>query len=782
MKPVVIIAIVAVAMIGVMVPNVFAQSIVDEKDCKIIGEELDSNIECRYLLKTPEGLSIDLELDQGSARYYDQEKNILYFGERWNEVYDEDGNRIEVTLNAWKHNYVGVELDTLTIVDQLHCEPIITGTYEKIVTYPCELELEIESKDHKLVLPSKRDWIDHPNAFVQYEENVIFAETYYAKGDRSYAIALFDYNGNKIRWLHDEPSHAKAFGEPNRANIDALIVSQTKTTTPYIYYVIYGDGKSHSKTGGLHVMQGEKPFSILHSYNTDLKFGGKIFLNEEKNQVYYLVGDVMYKIKGMGHLKPTGIASFVDQSKDPQHYIDRYNNEPAYKEWFDENYPQYSSIYEAVGLEEPIDEPNEPEYIPEPVFTPEPISDEVTINFQIDSQYSLNEIIRIEGEVSKIIPNTPITYQLSTDANRFTKSYEILSTYYPHLDKNGKFHMTIEFYECDNCTSGDVHLEFFYGQPDNHLASIKKSFYVDNKISKTSEKIQNYFPTDKYEIGTDVNFKERVPDLISPNLLASYWGSIWYMDKLNPMISISYFTNGDHVITGNLQSQKFGYGCTSPLSQECQNFNLHDFECVSVSSYSSSHEICENKHYQILENYGKQKVKFGETGSFYMNKIVDNIVENPIETEPEAQCGPGTTFIDGVCQIDINSKINTDNSGGCLIATATYGSELAPQVQQLRELRDNQLLQTESGTAFMSTFNDIYYSFSPIIADYERENPYFKEAVKLAITPMISTLSLMENAETESEVLSIGISVIALNLGMYLGVPAIVIVGIRKIK
>jgi hypothetical protein len=105
---------------------------------------------------------------------------------------------------------------------------------------------------------------------------------------------------------------------------------------------------------------------------------------------------------------------------------------------------------------------------------------------------------------------------------------------------------------------------------------------------------------------------------------------------------------------------------------------------------------------------------------------------------------------------------------------------MAPQVQQLRELRDNQLLQTESGTAFMGTFNDIYYTFSPIIADYERENPYFKEAVKLAITPMISTLSLMENAESESEVLSIGLSVIALNLGMYLGVPAIVIIGIKK--
>ena len=128
-----------------------------------------------------------------------------------------------------------------------------------------------------------------------------------------------------------------------------------------------------------------------------------------------------------------------------------------------------------------------------------------------------------------------------------------------------------------------------------------------------------------------------------------------------------------------------------------------------------------------------------------------------------------------------NTQEPSTSEGGCLIATATYGSEMSQQVQQLRELRDNQLLQTASGTQFMAMFNDVYYSFSPVIADYERENPLFKEVVKIAITPMISSLSLMENAESESKILSIGISVIALNLGMYLGVPAIVIVGIRKI-
>jgi len=155
------------------------------------------------------------------------------------------------------------------------------------------------------------------------------------------------------------------------------------------------------------------------------------------------------------------------------------------------------------------------------------------------------------------------------------------------------------------------------------------------------------------------------------------------------------------------------------------------------------------------------------------------VPEPTVEVASTSNCGTGTELVNGICKV-IQTEEKSSSGGGCLIATATYGSELAPQVQQLRELRDNKLLQTESGTAFMGMFNGIYYSFSPTIADMERENPYFKEAVKLAITPMISSLSLMENANSESEVLSIGISIIVLNLGMYLGVPAIVIVGIRR--
>jgi hypothetical protein len=201
--------------------------------------------------------------------------------------------------------------------------------------------------------------------------------------------------------------------------------------------------------------------------------------------------------------KELGIAAFVDESKDPQSYVDRYNNEPAYQKWFDENFPEYDSIYEAVGLKE-------------------------------------------------------------------TKEIA------PFVDPNQD-----------------------------------PQYYVDRYDNE---------PT--YAKWFDENFPE----------------------------------------------------------------------------YDS-----------IYEAVG---------------------LEEPEVMEPEiGECGPGTDLIDGKCELIEQPK----EGGGCLIATAAYGSEMAPQVQLLREIRDNKVMSTESGASFMTGFNQFYYSFSPVIADYERENPLFKEAVKLGL-------------------------------------------------
>ena len=125
---------------------------------------------------------------------------------------------------------------------------------------------------------------------------------------------------------------------------------------------------------------------------------------------------------------------------------------------------------------------------------------------------------------------------------------------------------------------------------------------------------------------------------------------------------------------------------------------------------------------------------------------------------------------------------NTEDGGGCLIATAAFGSELAPQVQFLREIRDSTVLQTESGTSFMAGFNQFYYSFSPIVADYERENPTFKEVVKITLTPLLTSLTLLQYADidSESEMLGYGIGIILLNIGMYFVAPAILIMKVKK--
>ena len=131
-----------------------------------------------------------------------------------------------------------------------------------------------------------------------------------------------------------------------------------------------------------------------------------------------------------------------------------------------------------------------------------------------------------------------------------------------------------------------------------------------------------------------------------------------------------------------------------------------------------------------------------------------------------------------------SKQTESNESGGCLIATAAFGSEIAPQVQLLREIRDNTVLQTEYGSAFMTSFNQFYYSFSPAIADYERENPVFKETVKLTLTPLLTSLTLLQYADinSESEMLGYGIGVILLNVGIYFIVPAIIIMKIKTIK
>jgi len=204
-------------------------------------------------------------------------------------------------------------------------------------------------------------------------------------------------------------------------------------------------------------------------------------------------------------------------------------------------------------------------------------------------------------------------------------------------------------------------------------------------------------------------------------------------------------------------------------------------EIIAVQTLDSSKAVkfkqvmIEGINFHYVISYANHPDYFDEGLASY-DKILDSFL---ITSYVESDTNPENEVI-----VLDDVSFNETEKGGCLIATATFGTEMAPQVQFLREIRDNIVLQTESGTSFMTAFNQFYYSFSPTIADYERENPVFKEGVKLALTPLLASLTLLQFADidSESEMLGYGIGVILLNVGIYFAIPAAFIMKIRKLQ
>lgn len=153
-------------------------------------------------------------------------------------------------------------------------------------------------------------------------------------------------------------------------------------------------------------------------------------------------------------------------------------------------------------------------------------------------------------------------------------------------------------------------------------------------------------------------------------------------------------------------------------------------------------------------------------------------IENPIGVQIEQSENEQVEEISDQSEIQ---NIN-DGGGGCLIATAAFGSELSTNVQMLREVRDSKIMNTQIGTMFLSGFNQFYYSFSPTIADMERQSPAFKEFIKITITPLLTTLSLLNHLDINSEgdIIGWGIGILSLNVGFYFGIPFFVAIKLKR--
>ena len=380
--------------------------------------------------------------------------------------------------------------------------------------------------------------------------------------------------------------------------------------------------------------------------------------------------------------------------------------------------------------------------------------------------------------------------QNNKDVEFSTKSYfdSISNFNYDSEDKEVTFEMPFDWNESKMSHVSVVHVETHFPKDFAEFLSPSYVGYVnDIKLFKSSVTVDDY----TYDNDRTVHFvllqdhlrflknemresEQPLPDNIVFKLSASQetkFPLIAYSESEEFKVNLAWDPKDieSGVATNFVFTIRDSY-TDSPM-------RLSDYTFVIIQNNEEIYRTSGNA--AVGGDYEKFTFAKDQTGPTVIK--FENIRNTGQETEFALVVVPGSGIEVSSDEQKITENKSEENGGGCLIATAAYGSELSPQVQLLREIRDNQLLNTEAGTAFMGTFNDVYYSFSPYIADMERESPMFKEVVKISLTPMLSSLTIMENAESESEVISLGLSVIALNLGMYLAVPVFGIIGIRKI-
>ena len=384
--------------------------------------------------------------------------------------------------------------------------------------------------------------------------------------------------------------------------------------------------------------------------------------------------------------------------------------------------------------------------------------------------------------------------QNNKDVEFSTKSYfdSVSNFYYNSEAKEVTFEMPFDWSESQMSHVSVVHVETHFPKDFAEFLSPSYSGYANGiKLFKSSVTVDDY----TYDDERTVHFvllqdhlrflknemrasEEPLPDNIVFKLSASQEAKfplIAYSESEEFKVNLAWDPKDIEpgVPTNFVFTIRDSY-TDSPM-------RLSDYTFVIIQKNEEIHRISGNA--EVGGDFEKFTFSKDQTGPTVIK--FENIRNTGQETEFALVVVEETVGKEVVEEAVVEEVVATQESeegGGCLIATATYGSELAPQVQQLRELRDNQLLQTESGKSFISGFNDLYYTFSPTIADMERENPVFKEIVKAGLTPMLSTLAIMENANSESEVLGLGLSVIALNLGMYIGLPAFGILRLYQIR
>jgi len=189
-------------------------------------------------------------------------------------------------------------------------------------------------------------------------------------------------------------------------------------------------------------------------------------------------------------------------------------------------------------------------------------TEEITIDVKIESsEYYLHEKILLEGKVSKIIPNTPITWVVVTEDNvPFEKTYVKWKPNYGGyqssdnqyfwllkpliLSDTGEFNIQLTFFEGYISTDQKLTVKFFYGYANDNFASTEIPFYLHNENNQIYNKLKSYFPTEKIKLGIDE--KAHDYDWYANELVDTNTGDFAAVMRYNDgYASIRYFESGE---------------------------------------------------------------------------------------------------------------------------------------------------------------------------------------------------------------------------------------------
>ena len=197
------------------------------------------------------------------------------------------------------------------------------------------------------------------------------------------------------------------------------------------------------------------------------------------------------------------------------------------------------------------------------------------------------------------------------------------------------------------------------------------------------------------------------------------------------------------------------------FSPETTSFNLGNMaqQAASAGSIPIMSTITPNSDPgYVPENYNPSIIQTATAGSVtlvdtYTSVASDwsNISFDGVHPNNEGSSMIAAGFASQIASMQSAASDGGGGGGGCFIATAAFGTVLQPQVVLLKKFRDLQLLTNRPGRAFV----ELYYTYSPPVANYIRQHEAVRFLVRVALIPLLAAAYFLVELSVVQQLLTL---------------------------